>query len=65
MPKMKTHKGTAKRVKTTGKGKYKRSRAYTNHLRTKKSGKRKRHLRKSTLVSSADKKKMKVLLPYS
>jgi large subunit ribosomal protein L35 len=62
---MKTHKGTAKRIKSSGTGKYKRRRAYANHKFTSKSGSRKRRLRKPALVSSADRKRMQVLLPYS
>ncbi|MDW7661005.1 MAG: 50S ribosomal protein L35, partial [Bacillota bacterium] len=49
MPKMKTHRGAAKRVKKTGGGKLKRSKAYTSHILTKKSSKRKRGLRQSTV----------------
>ena len=47
MPKMKTHKGSAKRFKKTGTGKLKRSHAYTSHLFANKSQKQKRKLRKS------------------
>ena len=64
MPKMKTHRGTAKRVKLTAKGKLKRSKAFTSHTLTKKSAKRKRNLRKATLVSSGDMKRVRKLLPY-
>jgi len=64
MPKMKTHRGTAKRVKVTGTGKWKRHKAYTSHILTKKSAKRKRNLRKATLVSSGDMKRVRKLLPY-
>ena len=59
MPKMKTHKASAKRFKKTGTGKLKRSHAYTSHLFANKSQKRKRKLRKSTLVSSSDYKRIK------
>ena len=62
MPKMKTNRAAAKRFKKTGSGKYKRRRAYTSHILTKKSPKRKRHLRKATLVSKADTKRVKRLL---
>ena len=65
MPKMKTHKGMAKRCKKTAKGKYKRSKAFTGHIKTKKSSKRKRDLRQGGLVSKADKKRVDKLLPYS
>jgi len=64
MPKMKTHRGTAKRVKVTGTGKWKRHQAYTSHILTKKSAKRKRNLRKATLVSAGDMKRVRKLLPY-
>jgi len=56
--KMKSHRGAAKRMKLTGTGKLKRSKAYKSHILTKKSPKRKRGLRKSTVVSSADSKRM-------
>ncbi|NLK00749.1 MAG: 50S ribosomal protein L35 [Clostridia bacterium] len=63
MPKMKTHRGTAKRVKRTAKGKFKRTKAYRGHLLGHKSAKRKRRLRKGGLVSSADQKRLKKLMP--
>jgi len=65
MPKMKTHKSSAKRFKVSSSGKIIRSKAYKSHLLTKKTTKRKRNLRKATMVSSAEVKKVKVLLPYS
>ena len=49
MPKMKTHRGAAKRFKKTGSGKLKRSHAYTSHLFANKSTKQKRHLRKECI----------------
>ena len=64
MPKMKTHRGAAKRIKKTGAGKLKRMRANKSHILTKKTQKRKRRLRKSDLVSKPDAKKFKKLLPY-
>ncbi len=64
MPKMKTHRGAAKRVKRTGTGKLKRSHAYTSHILTKKTTKRKRNLRKSGLISDGDMKRIKTLVPY-
>ena len=63
MPKMKTKKGAAKRLKRTASGRLKRHRANHSHILTKKSQKRKRRLRKSTLVAKADEKRMKRLLP--
>ena len=62
MPKMKTNKSAAKRFKKTGSGKVKRGHAYTSHILTKKSPKRKRQLRKSALVSGADEKRIKRLI---
>ena len=64
MPKMKTNRGAAKRFKTTGTGKIVRGRAFANHILTKKSTKRKRTLRKSTLVHSANLKHISRLIPY-
>lgn len=64
MPKMKTHRGAAKRIKKTGSGKYKRAHANRNHILEKKSAKRKRHLRKSEILVACEAKKIKQLLPY-
>ena len=64
MPKMKTNRGAAKRFRKTAKGKLKRKKAYTSHILTKKTSKRKRNLRKSSLVHKADEKRIKRLLPY-
>ncbi|MDR0519133.1 MAG: 50S ribosomal protein L35 [Clostridiales Family XIII bacterium] len=52
--KMKTHRGAAKRFKLTGTGKLKRNKAYKSHILNKKSAKRKRGLRKATILTSAD-----------
>lgn len=52
MPKMKTHKGAKKRFKITGSGKVKRMRAFKSHILTKKSSKRKRHLRRATTIQT-------------
>lgn len=65
MPKMKTHRGAAKRFKLTGTGKIKKAKAYKSHILEHKSAKRKRNLRKSGLVSAADAKKIKRLIPYA
>lgn len=65
MPKMKSHRSSAKRFKITKSGKILRSKAYKSHILTKKTAKRKRNLRKSTTVSSADVKRVKALLPYA
>ena len=64
MPKMKTHRGAAKRFSKTGRGKIKRYSAYTSHLLEKKSIKRKRRLRQPTTVSSSDKRRVQKVLPY-
>ena len=64
MGKMKTHKGTKKRVKKSGKGKFKRSKAFKSHLQTGKSANRKRKLRKSGMVHDSDMKRVKEVLPY-
>jgi large subunit ribosomal protein L35 len=63
MPKMKTHRGAAKRFKKTGGGKIVRSRANKQHILTKKSPKRKRRLRKDALVDSVDAKRLEQMLP--
>jgi large subunit ribosomal protein L35 len=62
MPKMKTHKGSAKRFKKTGTGKLKRSHAFTSHLFANKTQKQKRKLRKGALVSAGDFKRIRQLL---
>ncbi|MBV1709419.1 MAG: 50S ribosomal protein L35 [Firmicutes bacterium HGW-Firmicutes-10] len=62
MPKMKTKKALAKRVKRTGSGKLKRSHAYISHFAANKSQKQKRKLRKGTLVSKSDYKRIKLML---
>jgi len=63
MPKMKTHRGAAKRFKRTGTGKITRMQKGKNHILTKKNQKRKRQLRKRVLVASVDRKRMEQLLP--
>ena len=64
MPKMKTSRAAAKRFKVTGSGKLKRNKAYKSHILTKKTTKRKRNIRKATLVDSTNEKNMKKILPY-
>ncbi len=54
MPKLKTHRGAAKRFRLTGSGKIRRNKAYARHILTKKSPKRKRSLRQSALIAKAD-----------
>ncbi len=65
MPKIKTNRGAAKRFKTTGSGKVVRNKSFGNHILTKKTTKRKRSLRKSSLVDSANLHKVKRLIPYA
>lgn len=62
MPKMKTNRGAVKRFKVTKNGKVKYRRGYRNHILTKKSSKRKRHLRKDGYLSEADADNIKRLL---
>lgn len=59
MPKMKSHSGLKKRLKTTGTGKLKRQHGYVSHLAPHKSHKQKKHLAKATLVSPSDYKRIK------
>ena len=64
MPKMKTKKGAAKRFRLSSTGKVKRSRAFKRHILTSKTTKRKRHLDMETLVSKADARRVREMLPY-
>jgi large subunit ribosomal protein L35 len=64
MPKIKTNRGAAKRFRKTGTGKVRRNKAFTSHILTKKSTKRKRDLRQATLVDKADVKNIRCLIPY-
>lgn len=63
MPKMKTHKGSAKRFKRTASGKLKRAQGYTSHLFANKSQKQKRKLRKTAMVSKGDQNRIDQMLP--
>lgn len=65
MPKIKSNSGAAKRFKKTGSGKFKRSQSHLRHILTKKSTKRKRHLRHQCMASPADAKLIQRMLPYS
>ncbi len=58
MPKMKTHRGSAKRFRVTGSGKIMRGKAYKSHILTKKSPKRKRNFGHETAVAKSDQKKV-------
>ena len=62
MPKIRSNRGAMKRFKLTGKKKIKRHKAFLNHILTKKTTKRKRNLRKSELVSSAENRRVKRML---
>lgn len=64
MPKMKTKRAAAKRFKLTGTGKLKRMKAYKSHILTKKTAKRKRNLRQSTVTDATNAPVMKKILPY-
>ena len=59
MPKMKSHSGLKKRLKTTGSGKLKRGHPYVSHLSHNKTHKQKKHLAKATIVSKSDYKRIK------
>ena len=64
MPKIKTHRGAAKRFSLTKSGKVKRAKAYKSHILNKKSTKRKRNLRQGTYVVAQEQKNIKELIPY-
>jgi len=64
MPKLKTHRGAAKRFKLTGTGKVKRRKAFHSHILTSKTAKRKRALRKSSVLDERDAPGIKRLIPY-
>ena len=63
MPKIKTNRGAAKRFSRTGSGKIKRSKAFSSHILTKKTRKRKRGLKQKTFLDSADSRVIKKLIP--
>ncbi|EYE89436.1 50S ribosomal protein L35 [Fervidicella metallireducens AeB] len=64
MPKMKTHRGAAKRFRKTANGKFKRAHAFKRHILTKKNSKRKRQLRRGTYVNVTELKIVRKLMPY-
>jgi large subunit ribosomal protein L35 len=64
MPKVKTHRGAAKRFSLTKTGKIKRAKAYKRHILNKKSTKRKRNLRQTAYVDTTEEKNIKQLIPY-
>lgn len=64
MPKIKTNRAAAKRFKKTGTGKVKRAHAFTSHILTPKTRKRKRNLRQGNTVAAVDQKNICSLIPY-
>jgi large subunit ribosomal protein L35 len=64
MPKQKTHRGAAKRLRVTKSGLIKRAKAYKSHILNKKTTKRKRNLRKAAFVAASEAKVIKKLIPY-
>ena len=64
MPKMKTKRAAAKRLKRTASGKLKRHRGWKRHLLESKPPKRKRRLRQAQLITPADQPRLDVLVPY-
>lgn len=64
MPKLKSHRGAAKRFKKTASGKFKRTKAFKRHILTSKPKHRKRHMRGTVVVSPADARKLRRMLPY-
>ncbi|APF19406.1 50S ribosomal protein L35 [Caldithrix abyssi] len=62
MPKMKSNRGAAKRFRVTASGKIKRHHAYHSHILTKKSSKRKRNLRKESMITDADIKRVRRMI---
>ena len=65
MPKMKSHSGAKKRFRATSSGKFKRGKKGRRHILTKKTTKRKRHLRKGGLVHETQQHQIEALLPYA
>jgi large subunit ribosomal protein L35 len=64
MPKMKTHRGAAKRFRISATGKIKRGKAYKSHILTKKDSKRRRHLDVDTYLPEAEAQVVHKMLPY-
>ncbi len=65
MPKIKTVKSAAKRFKRTKDGKFKRSKSFRGHLKTAKTPKRRRNLRRGQVISASDHQRVKDMLPYA
>jgi len=64
MPKLKTHKGASKRFKKTGTGKVMRSHAFSRHILTSKTRKRKRKLHKQVMADATNQPSLQRMLPY-
>ena len=64
MPKLKSHRGAAKRFKKTASGKFKRTKAFKRHILTSKPTRRKRHMRGMDVVDPADARRLRRMLPY-
>lgn len=64
MPKMKSHRGAAKRFKATASGRVKHKKPHHSHILTSKTTKRKRHLRQAAYAAGPEMKTLKRLLPY-
>ena len=65
MPKIKTHRGAAKRFKATAKGKFIRGHAFARHILTSKNSKRKRKLDQTEVVDKSDRARLREMLPYA
>ena len=65
MPKLKTSKSAAKRFRVTKSGKIKRNKAFSRHLLTGKSAKRRRNLRKAAMLDKTDLARIRIMLPYA
>jgi large subunit ribosomal protein L35 len=64
MPKLKSHRGAAKRFKKTGTGKFLRAKSFKRHILTSKPTRRKRQMRGTVVVNAADVRKLRRMLPY-
>jgi len=66
VPKIKTHRGTAKRIKVSATGKIQHEHQFSgcHHILTKKSSKRKRHFRKTAIAAPGDARRIRALVPY-
>jgi large subunit ribosomal protein L35 len=64
LPKIKTHRGAAKRFKKTGTGKFRARHAYHSHILEEKTAKRKRRLRKGFILDPSDVRRIRALVPY-